>query len=296
MVHPTQISCHPHHIIVCFCFCFYSPSLPLHLPYIVSLCREMEVEGPEGNPSSAWSPSYPARAEVFSAADGADHITTPGSSEENTPHTNTMGQSTLEHQSSQVPPELAPSRGDHQAEERPAPDTADLQGREDHSPVRDHQEERVSVRGSATSPKENAHGEVPAESTTPNSLQTIPPPPPVDHQVTSEQPQLQKQPPSSQLCGYLHKLGGPLKAWKLRWFTYEEKKSQLFYYRTAQDVAPLGRVELRSATLGYPLKGESGTFHIQTPERTFVLKVRLLSGRINALLTGAHGPSRLSIC
>ncbi|XP_067103528.1 TBC1 domain family member 2A isoform X1 [Osmerus mordax] len=231
----------------------------------------MEVEGPEGNPSSAWSPSYPARAEVFNPADGADHITTPGSSEENT-HTNTMGQSTLDHQSRQVPNEPAPSRGDHQEEERPAPDTADLQGREDQSPVRDHQKEGVSVSGSASSPKENHHEEVPAESTTPNYLQTIPPPtpPPVDHQVTSDQPQ--KQPPISQLCGYLHKLGGPLKAWKLRWFTYEEKKSQLFYYRTAQDVAPLGRVELCSATLGYPLKGETGTFHIQTPERTFVLK------------------------
>lgn len=74
------------------------------------------------------------------------------------------------------------------------------------------------------------------------------------------------------LCGFLQKQGGPLRAWKQRWFTYEEKKNQLFYYRTPQDVTPLGRVELCSATFTYPLKGESGTFHIKTPERTFVLK------------------------
>ncbi|KAF7647452.1 hypothetical protein LDENG_00172230 [Lucifuga dentata] len=74
------------------------------------------------------------------------------------------------------------------------------------------------------------------------------------------------------LCGYLQKQGGPLKAWKQRWFTYEEKKNQLFYYRTPQDVMPLGQVELDSATFTYPLKAEKGTFHIQTPERTFILK------------------------
>ncbi|XP_058264057.1 TBC1 domain family member 2A isoform X2 [Hemibagrus wyckioides] len=76
----------------------------------------------------------------------------------------------------------------------------------------------------------------------------------------------------TKLCGYLHKQAGPLKAWKYRWFTYEEKKCQLFYYRTAQDINPLGKVELRNATFSYPLHGEEGTFHIQTPERTFILK------------------------
>ncbi|KAI3351402.1 hypothetical protein L3Q82_020209 [Scortum barcoo] len=74
------------------------------------------------------------------------------------------------------------------------------------------------------------------------------------------------------LCGFLQKQGGPLRAWKQRWFTYEEKKNQLFYYRTPQDVTPLGRVELCSATFTYPLKAERGTFHIKTPERTFILK------------------------
>ncbi|XP_072252494.1 uncharacterized protein [Leuresthes tenuis] len=78
--------------------------------------------------------------------------------------------------------------------------------------------------------------------------------------------------PRPRLCGYLQKQGGPLRAWKQRWFTYEEKKNQLFYYRTPQDVMSLGRVELSGATFTYPLKAEKGTFHIKTPERTFILK------------------------
>ncbi|KAL4640250.1 TBC1 domain family member 2A-like isoform X1 [Arapaima gigas] len=76
----------------------------------------------------------------------------------------------------------------------------------------------------------------------------------------------------AKLCGYLEKLGGPLKSWKCRWFMYEEKQCQLFYYRTAQDVNPLGRIELAGATFGFPFHGEEGVFNIQTPERTFVLK------------------------
>ncbi|XP_051935701.1 TBC1 domain family member 2A isoform X2 [Hippocampus zosterae] len=74
------------------------------------------------------------------------------------------------------------------------------------------------------------------------------------------------------LCGYLLKQGGPLRAWKRRWFVYEEKQNQMFYYRTPQDVTPLGRVDLGSATFTYPLKAEMGTFHIETPERTYTLK------------------------
>nr|XP_006629824.2 PREDICTED: TBC1 domain family member 2A isoform X1 [Lepisosteus oculatus] len=77
---------------------------------------------------------------------------------------------------------------------------------------------------------------------------------------------------STKLCGYLHKLGGPLRAWKSRWFAYEDKKCQLYYYRTPQDINPLGSIDLTSATYRYPLRAEEGTFHIQTPEKLFVLK------------------------
>ncbi|XP_689604.6 TBC1 domain family member 2A isoform X1 [Danio rerio] len=79
-------------------------------------------------------------------------------------------------------------------------------------------------------------------------------------------------PSSTKLCGYLNKQGGPLKTWKSRWFAYEEKSCQLFYYRMAHDINSLGKVDLTRATFSYPLRGEEGTFHIQTPERTVILK------------------------
>ncbi|XP_032411122.1 TBC1 domain family member 2A isoform X2 [Xiphophorus hellerii] len=74
------------------------------------------------------------------------------------------------------------------------------------------------------------------------------------------------------LCGFLQKQAGPLRAWKRRWFSYEQNQNQLFYFRSPQDVAPLGRIRLSGATFTCPLNAESGTFHIQTPERTFILK------------------------
>ncbi|XP_034453708.1 TBC1 domain family member 2A isoform X2 [Hippoglossus hippoglossus] len=104
------------------------------------------------------------------------------------------------------------------------------------------------------------------------------PPPPVNDQThPTKAPTLAPQDSSSgepKLCSFLQKQGGPLRAWKDRWFTYEDKKNQLFYYRTPQDVMPLGRVELSDATFTYPLKAETGTFHIKTHERTFTLKAQ----------------------
>ncbi|XP_058883919.1 TBC1 domain family member 2A-like isoform X2 [Acipenser ruthenus] len=80
------------------------------------------------------------------------------------------------------------------------------------------------------------------------------------------------EPSSTKLCGYLNKLGGPLKAWKARWFVFEEKKCQLYYYRTSQDVNPLGSIDLANATFGYPDQAQEGTFQIQIPGRVVVLK------------------------
>lgn len=114
-------------------------------------------------------------------------------------------------------------------------------------------------------------------------LEQTPPPPAADQQapplnIVEYSEQVWPRPSVSssgepKLCGYLLKQAGPLRNWKQRWFTYEEKKNQLFYYRTPQDVTPLGRVNLGGATFTYPLKAEKGTFHIRTPERTFILKV-----------------------
>uniref|UniRef100_A0A4W5LDV3 PH domain-containing protein n=1 Tax=Hucho hucho TaxID=62062 RepID=A0A4W5LDV3_9TELE len=74
------------------------------------------------------------------------------------------------------------------------------------------------------------------------------------------------------LCGYLDKLSGPLKVWRSLWFIYEEKECQLVYYKCAQDVNPLGWIDLSNAILGDLPQGDQGTFYIQTPERTFTLK------------------------
>ncbi|XP_008419179.1 TBC1 domain family member 2A isoform X1 [Poecilia reticulata] len=93
--------------------------------------------------------------------------------------------------------------------------------------------------------------------------------PPPSGQVWPRPPGAAGEP---RLCGFLQKQAGPLRAWRRRWFSYEQNQNQLFYFRSPQDVAPLGQIRLSGATFTCPLNAESGTFHIQTPERTFILK------------------------
>ncbi|XP_038625714.1 TBC1 domain family member 2A isoform X2 [Tachyglossus aculeatus] len=83
-----------------------------------------------------------------------------------------------------------------------------------------------------------------------------------------------KEPPPKQLCGYLNKFGGkgPIKGWKSRWFFYDRKKCHLYYSRTAQDVNPLGSIDLSSAVFDCNVEAEAGTFEIKTPNRIFILK------------------------
>ncbi|NXH98218.1 TBD2A protein, partial [Pachycephala philippinensis] len=76
------------------------------------------------------------------------------------------------------------------------------------------------------------------------------------------------------LCGYLNKLGikGPIKTWKSRWFFYDENKCRLLYYRTAQDINPLGSIDLSSASFDCKMENGEGVFEIKTPSRVFTLK------------------------
>ncbi|KFQ44083.1 TBC1 domain family member 2A, partial [Nestor notabilis] len=76
------------------------------------------------------------------------------------------------------------------------------------------------------------------------------------------------------LCGYLNKLGikGPVKTWKSRWFFYDENKCHLLYYRTAQDINPLGSIDLSSASFDCKVENGEGVFEIRTPSRIFTLK------------------------
>lgn len=86
-----------------------------------------------------------------------------------------------------------------------------------------------------------------------------------------------RETPRKKLCGYLNKLGikGPIKTWKSRWFVYDENKCHLLYYRTAQDVNPLGSIDLSSASFDCKVENGEGVFEIRTPNRVFTLKVRV---------------------
>ncbi|EMP37547.1 TBC1 domain family member 2A [Chelonia mydas] len=83
-----------------------------------------------------------------------------------------------------------------------------------------------------------------------------------------------REEPRKKLCGYLNKLGvkGPIKAWKSRWFFYDENKCHLLYCRTAQDVNPLGSIDLSSASFDCQVEADEGVFEIRTPSKVFILK------------------------
>ncbi|GCC29596.1 hypothetical protein chiPu_0008039 [Chiloscyllium punctatum] len=82
--------------------------------------------------------------------------------------------------------------------------------------------------------------------------------------------------PDKKLCGYLNKLGGkgPLKGCKTRWFVYDQRTCHLYYFRTAQDNSPLGRMDLSKAAFNYCVEAEEGTFEISTPEKDYTLKAK----------------------
>ncbi|XP_060125045.1 TBC1 domain family member 2A isoform X2 [Zootoca vivipara] len=83
-----------------------------------------------------------------------------------------------------------------------------------------------------------------------------------------------RETPKKQLCGYLNKFSAkaPIKTWKSRWFFYDENKCHLLYYRTAQDINPLGSIELSSASFDLKVGAEEGVFEIRTPSKTFILQ------------------------
>ncbi|KAM3939201.1 TBC1 domain family member 2A isoform 2-T2 [Leptodactylus fuscus] len=93
-----------------------------------------------------------------------------------------------------------------------------------------------------------------------------------DCSLTSSKDSQEKK--SKKLCGYLHKLGmkGPLKAWKYRFFSYNDNKCHLQYYRMATDVSPLGSIDLHAATFHFNMEAEEGIFEIKTPTKSYILK------------------------
>ncbi|XP_062984561.1 TBC1 domain family member 2A [Elgaria multicarinata webbii] len=83
-----------------------------------------------------------------------------------------------------------------------------------------------------------------------------------------------KETPKKTLCGYLNKISAkaPIKTWKSRWFFYDENKCHLLYYRTAQDINPLGSIDISSASFDFQVGADEGVFEIRTPSKDFVLK------------------------
>ncbi|KAM4708180.1 TBC1 domain family member 2A isoform 2-T2 [Discoglossus pictus] len=83
-----------------------------------------------------------------------------------------------------------------------------------------------------------------------------------------------KKAEQKKLCGYLYKMGtkGPMKTWKYRFFSCDERKGHLLYYRMAKDVSPLGSIDLSTATFDCKVEMEEGTFEIKTPNKAFILK------------------------
>ncbi|XP_070566750.1 TBC1 domain family member 2B-like [Ptychodera flava] len=80
------------------------------------------------------------------------------------------------------------------------------------------------------------------------------------------------------LCGYLDKLGakGLIKSYKTRWFIYDPRRCQLYYYRTPNDFVPLGSIEIANASFTFDQNDseKKGQFEIVTKDRTYHLQAK----------------------
>lgn len=72
---------------------------------------------------------------------------------------------------------------------------------------------------------------------------------------------------SEKLCGWLNKLGNRaiVKTFKTRWFVYGDSTCKLYYYRTAQDLLPLGEINIHNASFFFDVtdKERPGLFEIR---------------------------------
>jgi len=65
---------------------------------------------------------------------------------------------------------------------------------------------------------------------------------------------------ASTLCGYLNKCkvgSRGARLFKRRWFVHADKSCKLLYYRTPQDVIPLGEIDIGQATLSFDVQPAS---------------------------------------
>ena len=78
-----------------------------------------------------------------------------------------------------------------------------------------------------------------------------------------------------QLCGYLNKLSGkgPLRGFKRKWFVYSPTNCKLYFYRTRDDLLPLGEIDIRRATFSLPWPNKNpSVFNIVSFDKEFILE------------------------
>ncbi|XP_060619766.2 TBC1 domain family member 2A [Anolis sagrei] len=103
-------------------------------------------------------------------------------------------------------------------------------------------------------------------------MEGVVPPSPEDWESACLKPG--KETPKKKLCGYLNKFSAkaPIKTWKSRWFFYDDDKGVLLYFRTAQDVNPLGSIDISSVSFDLKVGSDEDVFEIRTPSKDFILK------------------------
>ena len=96
-----------------------------------------------------------------------------------------------------------------------------------------------------------------------NSLQSLDPSKPLTSDSNVDD--------SRQLSGYLNKLSsrGPLRAMRKRWFVFNGNNCVLYYYRTRDDLLPLGEIDIRRAT--FTIKSQT-VFTILSMDREMTLE------------------------
>ena len=65
---------------------------------------------------------------------------------------------------------------------------------------------------------------------------------------------------TEKLCGYLkkHKIGARGKTFKRRWFVLADNTCTLLYYRSAQDIVPLGEIDIATASFSFNVRNING--------------------------------------
>lgn len=65
---------------------------------------------------------------------------------------------------------------------------------------------------------------------------------------------------TQKLCGYLkkYKIGARGKSFKRRWFVLADNTCTLLYYRSAQDIVPLGEIDIACASFSFNMKNING--------------------------------------